>query len=160
MWKLGPRPRYSFSGNICFENSVFCLCSVYFIQHCFIFRPSGSTLSKDAVLNLVLLRIWHWQSDALITRLIHTRLDFIHHRLDLIHIRLDLIHNSTRSHPHSIIYCIIHTRLGLSHTWLDLIHTRLGLIHDRLDLIHSLARSHPHSARTHPHSARSPSQLG
>ncbi len=29
MWKLGLSPRYSFSGNICFEISVFCLCSVY-----------------------------------------------------------------------------------------------------------------------------------
>ncbi len=29
MWKLGLRPRYSFSGNICFEISVFCLCSVW-----------------------------------------------------------------------------------------------------------------------------------
>ncbi len=28
MWKLGLRPRCSFSGNICFEISVFCLCSV------------------------------------------------------------------------------------------------------------------------------------
>ncbi len=27
MWKLGMRHRYSFSGNICFEISVFCLCS-------------------------------------------------------------------------------------------------------------------------------------
>ncbi len=27
MWKWGLRPRYSFSGNICFEISVFCLCS-------------------------------------------------------------------------------------------------------------------------------------
>ncbi len=30
MWKLGLRPRYSFSGNICFEIPVFCLCSVPF----------------------------------------------------------------------------------------------------------------------------------
>ncbi len=27
MWKLGLRSRYSFFGNICFEISVFCLCS-------------------------------------------------------------------------------------------------------------------------------------
>ncbi len=27
-WKLGLRPRYSFSGNICFKFSAFCLCSV------------------------------------------------------------------------------------------------------------------------------------
>jgi hypothetical protein len=27
MWKLGLRPRYSFSGNICFKISVFCLYS-------------------------------------------------------------------------------------------------------------------------------------
>ncbi len=29
MWKLGLRPRYSFSGNICFKFSAFCLCSVH-----------------------------------------------------------------------------------------------------------------------------------
>ncbi len=34
-----------------------------------------------------LLGLWHWQSDALTTRL-----DLIHTRLDLIHTRLDLIH--------------------------------------------------------------------
>ncbi len=28
MWKLGLRSRYSFSGNICFKFSAFCLCSV------------------------------------------------------------------------------------------------------------------------------------
>jgi hypothetical protein len=40
------------------------------------------------------LRLRHWLSDALTTRLdlIHTRIDLIHTRLDLIHTRLDLIH--------------------------------------------------------------------
>ncbi len=33
-----------------------------------------------------LLRLWHWQSDALTTRV-----DFIHTRIDLIHTQLDLI---------------------------------------------------------------------
>jgi hypothetical protein len=31
MWKLELRPRYSFSGIICFEISVFCLCSVLYV---------------------------------------------------------------------------------------------------------------------------------
>ncbi len=30
MWKLWLRPRYSFSGNICFKFSAFCLCSVQY----------------------------------------------------------------------------------------------------------------------------------
>ncbi len=33
MWKLRLRPRYSFSGNICFEISVFCLFSVLYNAH-------------------------------------------------------------------------------------------------------------------------------
>ncbi len=44
-----------------------------------------------------LLRLWHWQSDALTTRLNlpHHRLDIIHPRPNLIHSRLDLIHKFT-----------------------------------------------------------------
>ncbi len=34
MWKLGLRPRYSFSGNICFKFSAFCLCSALFEPLC------------------------------------------------------------------------------------------------------------------------------
>ncbi len=33
MWKLGLRPRYSFSGNICFKFSPFCLCSAWVLIH-------------------------------------------------------------------------------------------------------------------------------
>ncbi len=60
------------------------------IQHCFIYRPSDSTLSEDAGIDSGL---WHWQPDALTLRLdlIHTRLNLIHTRLDCIHTRLDLI---------------------------------------------------------------------
>jgi hypothetical protein len=41
MWKLGLRPSNSFSGNICFEFSVLCLCSVYLLlsRGCVIGRP-------------------------------------------------------------------------------------------------------------------------
>ncbi len=35
MWKLGLRPQYSFSGNICFEISAFCLCSAEAAQFLF-----------------------------------------------------------------------------------------------------------------------------
>jgi hypothetical protein len=47
--------------------------SLYCIQHCFICRPSDSTVSEDARSNPGLLRSRHWQSDALTTRpdLIH-----------------------------------------------------------------------------------------
>jgi hypothetical protein len=49
--------------------------SLYCIQHCFIIRPSDSTVSEDAGMGLDpgLLRLRHWQSDALTTRL-----DLIH----------------------------------------------------------------------------------
>ncbi len=33
MWKLGLRPQYSFSGNICFKFSAFCLCSADRLHH-------------------------------------------------------------------------------------------------------------------------------
>jgi hypothetical protein len=55
--------------------------------HCVGRRTLGS--------NPGLLRLRHWQSEALTTRL-----DLIHSRLDLIHSRLDLIHDQARSHPH------------------------------------------------------------
>ncbi len=59
---------YCYSGNF-LDFSFF----MYVIQHC---RPSDSTVSEDAGIEL-----WHWQPDALTTR------------LDIIKARLDLIHN-------------------------------------------------------------------
>ncbi len=48
MWKLGLRPRYSFSGNICFKFSAFCLCSARCI-HQETFVPSIYTLAEPAL---------------------------------------------------------------------------------------------------------------
>ena len=105
---------------------------MYCIQHCFICRPSESTVSEDTGIEPRTVA-----PSALAARRFsnhyarshpQTRLDRIHTRLDLIHTRLDLIH--TRLY-------LIHTNLDLIHTRLDLIHTRLDLIHTRLDLIHA-----------------------
>ncbi len=43
--------------------------SMYCIQHCFICRPSDSTVSEDAGIEPGLLWLGHWQSDVLTTRL-------------------------------------------------------------------------------------------
>ncbi len=55
---------------------------LYFIQHCFIYRPSDFTASEDAGIEprYLQLRLWLWLSDALTAR-------------------LDLIHSTARSHP-------------------------------------------------------------
>ncbi len=67
------------------------------------------------------LRLRHWLSNALTTRLciIHTRLYLIHTRLYLIHTRLYLIH--------TWLY-LIHTRLYLIHSWLRYFSSTLGYI--------------------------------
>jgi hypothetical protein len=53
---------------------------MYFIQHCFICRPSDSTVSVEAGSNPGQSQLRHWLSDALATRLhlIHTRLHIVH----------------------------------------------------------------------------------
>jgi hypothetical protein len=57
----------TFKGDFCG-----CFQILYFVQCCFIRRASYSTVSEDArnlELNPGLLRLWHWQSDALTIRL-------------------------------------------------------------------------------------------
>ncbi len=56
MWKLGLRPRYSFSGNICFKFSAFCLCKVLPWNYLLILKsfqlPSSETVKR---------RFWPWK---------------------------------------------------------------------------------------------------
>ncbi len=49
MWKLGLRPRYSFSGNICFKFSAFCLCSAWLAKLQRLQRYSQIKLKKFTV---------------------------------------------------------------------------------------------------------------
>jgi hypothetical protein len=107
-----------------------------FHVHCFICRPSDSTVSENALAltarrsNHSARSHTHSAVDLINSRidLIHTRLDLIHTRPDLIHTWLDLTHLRLN---------LIQIRLDLIHIRLDLIHTRLDLIHTRLDLIHT-----------------------
>ncbi len=48
---------------------------MYCIQHCFIGHPSDSTVSEDAWIEPRTVATWHWQSDALTTRLDKTYKD-------------------------------------------------------------------------------------
>ena len=112
-------------------------------------------MSENARIHQGLLRLWLWQSDALITRLDLVPCGTL---LDLIPTRLDLILNSARSHPqtarshpqtarlnsHSVRS---HPLLGYiaSSTRLDLILKLLDLIPNPIDLILlilNLARRH------------------
>ncbi len=88
------------------------------------------------------LRLRHWLTDALTTRLdlINTRLDLIHTRLDLIHTRQDLIH----------------TRLDLIHSRLDhyiyiYIRLKCGVIRN----VHSITTDGNHASDRAPYSESS-----
>ncbi len=71
---------------------------MYFIQHCFICRPSDFTVSEDAGSNPGLLRLRHWQPDALTTRRSHPQSARSHPHSARSH------PHSARSHPHSARY--------------------------------------------------------
>jgi hypothetical protein len=52
------------------KGGFFWIIFMYDIQHCFIYRPSDSTVSEDAAVpNPGQMRLRHWLSDALTTRL-------------------------------------------------------------------------------------------
>ncbi len=130
---------------------AFCM---YFVQHSFICRPLGSTVSEDAGI----------KPRNVATLAIAVRCSKHLGRSHPYHAARSHPQHSARSHPR--LGNLIHTtRLDLIHTTrLDLVHTtRLDLIHTtRISHPHHSARSHPHhSARSHPHqSARSHPQLG
>jgi hypothetical protein len=72
---------------------------MYDIRHCFICRPSDSTVSEGAgIESRTVATTRHGMSDALTTRLDLIHNSAISHPL---HTQLDLIHLSARSHPHS-----------------------------------------------------------
>jgi len=60
MWKLGLRPRYSFSGNICFKFWAFCLCSVQAIHSSAVtkqkLKKGGALHYMDEAYILVIIR--------------------------------------------------------------------------------------------------------
>ncbi len=59
LWKSGLRPRYSFSGNICFKFSAFCLCSAVFTNFSlfnFLINVSFSCCS------LIRILVFYWFS--------------------------------------------------------------------------------------------------
>jgi hypothetical protein len=93
---------------------------LYDIQYCFICRPTDATVSKDAGSNPGLLGLWHWQPDALTTRIVSHPLSAGAHP------------SWARSNPHSATSP--HPRLDLTRPRLNLTHPRLDLTHPRLDL--------------------------
>ncbi len=60
IWKLGLRPRYFFSGNICFEISVFCLCSVLQAK----LLPASTEKRKTRTGERKLFLIWSCLADG------------------------------------------------------------------------------------------------
>jgi hypothetical protein len=67
-WWVEPIPTTSKGGLLIFPHlhllymtqGVFWIFFLYFIQHCFICRPSDSRVSEDAGIEPRLLRLWHW----------------------------------------------------------------------------------------------------
>ncbi len=85
VWHCTQRPMFTFF-NLQHRRIFFFLCTLFN-------TASSAAPPNPLCLRMLgsnpagLLKLWHWQQDALTTRL-----DIIHIRLDLIHTRLDLIH--------------------------------------------------------------------
>jgi hypothetical protein len=89
MWKFGLRPRYSFSGNICFEISVFCLCSAATPPYCSYRQalisliqekiptplPTLQSFSCKLVLNLALALSWVYMGHLLKVKCVDARMN-------------------------------------------------------------------------------------
>jgi hypothetical protein len=121
---------------------------MYYIQHCFICRPSDSTVSEDAGIEPRTVTT----TALAVRRSNHSARSHPHSARSHPHSARSHPH-SVRSHPHS---ARSHPHSARSHPHSAGSHPHSASSHPHSASSHPhSARSHPHSARSHPHSARS-----